>query len=738
MCLSDLNRRPKVQMNRICSVAAWSRTDALNIKTPIMQSTYVNLVPNTLLRSPMQWTAQDVKVWLRFCVEEFSLSPVCVGKFDMNGKALCLLTRKDFMERSPNSGDVLYNAFQKHQQDWPRQTTPEQIFQLLPSPARPLANTDVIATISAPQGIKAPFVSILPREKAVREVSFPDNPIPGTTNRSLENKDGSMLPGLSQVPSSMLSPAPSGGATSDSEHGSSPHNSDPDVEADDVNADIIYDPENPTDDGVCRLLWEFIYQLLLDSKSFSKYVCWESESDLTFRINNPNELAEFWGKQKNRTNMTYEKLSRALRYYYKMDIIKKVPGKRLTYQFLQHPTKIRKGQRGARPHCSRSLTPANGEAAPMDCPSSESKIRPTSSLSGSESPPVLNNSIADNSSSQRSRSPAEYSTPMSPESQGNSSPGSAGQGGAECHSPDNKDSFAVKQQMDSYVQLSPVDTKQKIVGDAGDECSMGGNSDKYIMNDVTNAPVFIQLNANLNGFNPSAPHLQSPVAFSNGRRYQQPEASLSLCQNNCSEAPHPNMIKCPSYYSPRHLSPEFPTRSFTPLQTEPEPFYRHPMSHTCLSLQTPQYPQKSLSPVAVPCRYSPPRHHPYASYHDNNQGHLFRHSPPPSHQPDYPNHVSESEHPQQAHLSVKYETCDEQPEDLSVKSFPRKDQIESFWGSSNSSVPGNINGSSPDMDSFQGRTPVTLFDRKDLIKHHLIISSDLASVVTDENCHTSS
>jgi len=41
-----------------------------------------------------------------------------------------------------------------------------------------------------------------------------------------------------------------------------------------------------------------------------------------------------WGQQKNRTNMTYEKLSRALRYYYRMNIIKKVSGKRLTYKYV--------------------------------------------------------------------------------------------------------------------------------------------------------------------------------------------------------------------------------------------------------------------------------------------------------------------------------------------------------------------------------------------------------------------
>ena len=84
----------------------------------------------------------------------------------------------------------------------------------------------------------------------------------------------------------------------------------------------------------CRLLWEFIYQLLQERASASRnYVCWDgSGADLVFRIINPTGLAELWGQQKNRSNMTYEKLSRALRYYYKMNIIKKVPGKRLTYK----------------------------------------------------------------------------------------------------------------------------------------------------------------------------------------------------------------------------------------------------------------------------------------------------------------------------------------------------------------------------------------------------------------------
>ncbi|XP_043572244.1 transcription factor ETV6-like [Chiloscyllium plagiosum] len=44
--------------------------------------------------------------------------------------------------------------------------------------------------------------------------------------------------------------------------------------------------------------------------------------------------------QQNRTNMTYEKMSRALRHYYKLNIIKKEPGQRLLFRFMKTPDEI--------------------------------------------------------------------------------------------------------------------------------------------------------------------------------------------------------------------------------------------------------------------------------------------------------------------------------------------------------------------------------------------------------------
>merc|ERR1712243_198648 len=52
-----------------------------------------------------------------------------------------------------------------------------------------------------------------------------------------------------------------------------------------------------------------------------------------FRVINSNAFAQLWAKVKKNPAMNYQKLSRAMRYYYRNKEIEMVKGERLTYKF---------------------------------------------------------------------------------------------------------------------------------------------------------------------------------------------------------------------------------------------------------------------------------------------------------------------------------------------------------------------------------------------------------------------
>nr|XP_053652803.1 protein C-ets-2-like [Cherax quadricarinatus] len=79
-------------------------------------------------------------------------------------------------------------------------------------------------------------------------------------------------------------------------------------------------------------LWQFLLELLTDPK-FYPIISWYG-FDGEFRLHQPEVVASLWGQRKSKPNMNYEKLSRALRYYYDGDMIAKVSGKRFVYRFV--------------------------------------------------------------------------------------------------------------------------------------------------------------------------------------------------------------------------------------------------------------------------------------------------------------------------------------------------------------------------------------------------------------------
>ncbi|KAM6232665.1 transcription factor ETV7 isoform 3-T3 [Spheniscus humboldti] len=206
---------------------------------------------------PSLWSKDDVIHWLRWAEKEYSLRQTDESKFEMNGKALCILTKDDFRYRAPSSGTDCS------------------------AEAAPVAVSSCLGY--AEQPVSCSHMELL--------------------NLSHHSSEGSCRAGaICSLPTTLL--APVDGKIAD-----------------------------------CRLLWDYVYQLLSDSR-YKPYIKWEDKEAKVFRIVNPNGLAQLWGNHKNRMNMTYEKMSRALRHYYKLNIIKKEPGQKLLFRFLKTPGEI--------------------------------------------------------------------------------------------------------------------------------------------------------------------------------------------------------------------------------------------------------------------------------------------------------------------------------------------------------------------------------------------------------------
>ncbi|KAM6895238.1 transcription factor ETV6 [Xenentodon cancila] len=396
-------------------------------------------LPAHLRLQPVFWSREDVAQWLRWAEKEFALRPITSGTFQMNGKALLLLTKEDFRYRSPHSGDVLYELLQqilkqrKSHVFCPSAYYPGNSFHSLPqSSLQPLKLEETVrrtprGTESAPQ--HPPTIELRHRSRSPHnptpQRSPPEPNHPRSTNEdslqtfsqlpdsnhhlpdemyplsvSLAAPNGrcttpreAPCPGspgdqeagpprvIQLIPSPIMNPlllSPNrsgGGAGLDYRHnrGGAPpqvtiengregkvhvhshqlaqqqHLLQQQQEESLYRNHVIISVSPPEEQQMpigriadCRLLWDYVYQLLSDSR-YENYIRWEDPENKVFRIMDPNGLARLWGNHKNRTNMTYEKMSRALRHYYKLNIIRKEPGQRLLFRFMKTPDEIMNG-----------------------------------------------------------------------------------------------------------------------------------------------------------------------------------------------------------------------------------------------------------------------------------------------------------------------------------------------------------------------------------------------------------
>ncbi|XP_043087729.1 transcriptional regulator ERG isoform X3 [Puntigrus tetrazona] len=269
--------------------------------SPVMYSSFMedkHTVPPNMTTSerrvivpadPSLWSADHVRQWLEWAVKEYGLPEVDLALFhSIDGKELCKMSKDDVQRlTSSYTADILLS----------------HLHYLRETPLPHLTSDDVDKALqNSPRLMHARNTGGASFIFPSAPVYPPDAPRGARADLSFDaRRSGWTPPAAAKDPYQILGPTSSRLA-------------------------------NPGSGQI--QLWQFLLELLSDSSN-SSCITWEGTNG-EFKMTDPDEVARRWGERKSKPNMNYDKLSRALRYYYDKNIMTKVHGKRYAYKFDFH------------------------------------------------------------------------------------------------------------------------------------------------------------------------------------------------------------------------------------------------------------------------------------------------------------------------------------------------------------------------------------------------------------------
>lgn len=226
---------------------------------------------------PNEWSKDHVKYWLQWAIKQFQMDFIKTNDWNITGRELCGLSMEEFQQKVPKDPG---NKFWTHL---------ELLRKCKFIAVNHSGNPNDLFDENDDQSASKEKQSI-----------FKKNP------RAIGNRAIKTFKNINNISAMGIESSPQGNRTGN-------------------NGQIQ--------------LWQFLLDILTD-KEHRDIIQWIDGGEGEFRLKQPEKVATLWGERKNKPTMNYEKLSRALRYYYDGDMISKVTGKRFVYKFVCDLTQL--------------------------------------------------------------------------------------------------------------------------------------------------------------------------------------------------------------------------------------------------------------------------------------------------------------------------------------------------------------------------------------------------------------